>query len=76
MVAVDILPAYFHSVVAAVVGIACAGPLPGSRMVDTVPLRWVLLCCRGSCRIPFAENVGCWVAEIIPAVGIVSIAWG
>ena len=43
VVAVDIRPAYFHDVVAAVTGVACAGPLPGSRLVDTVPLCWVLL---------------------------------
>ena len=43
VVAVDIRPAYFHTVVADVVGVSCAGPLPGSRLVDTVPLCWVLL---------------------------------
>ena len=76
VVAVDIHPAYFHAVVAAVEGVACAGPLPGSRLVDTVPLRWVLLRCRGPCQVTFVENVSCWVAEILPAVGIVSIAGG
>ena len=47
VVAVDIRPAYLHAVVSAVAGVACAGPLTGSRLVDTIPLSWVLLCCRG-----------------------------
>ena len=74
--AVDTRPAYFHAVVAVVADIAFSEPLLGIRLVDTVPLRWVPLCCRVPCRIPFAENVGCCVAEMIPAVGIVSIAGG
>ena len=68
MVVVDIRPA----VVATVVGVACAGPLRGSRLVDTAPLRWGPLCC----RVPFSENVGCLVADKIPAVGIVAIDGG
>ena len=76
VVAVDIRPAYFHAVVAAVAGVACAGPLLVSRLVDTVPLRWGPLRCRVPFRVHFAENVGCLVAEILPAVGIVSIAGG
>ena len=63
MVAVDIRPAYFHAVVDVVAGVACAGPLSGSRLVDTVPLCWVLIRCRGPCHVPFFEKVGCWVAE-------------
>ena len=51
-------------------------PLPGSRLVDTVPLCWVLLCCRGPFHIPFVENVGCWVAEMLPAVGIAYVTGG
>ena len=72
VVVVDILCA----VVAAVAGFACANPLLGSRPVDTVPLHWGPLRCRVPCRVPFAENVGCLVAEMIPAVGIVSISGG
>ena len=74
VMAVDIRPTYFHAVVADFAGVACAGPLLGSRLFDTVPLRWGPLHCRVPCRVPFAENVGCWVAEMLPAVGIVSIA--
>ena len=70
MVVVDIRP----SVVAAVVGVACAGLLLGIRLVDTVPLCWGPLRFRVPCRVPFAENVGCWVAEMLPDVGIVFIA--
>ena len=76
VVAVYIRPAYFHAVSAAAVGVACAGPLPGNRLVDTVPLCWVLLCCRGPFHIPFVEKVGCWVAKIIPVAGTVPIAGG
>ena len=72
VVAVDIRPA----VVAAVADVACAGPLLGIHLVDTVPLRWVPLRCRALCRVPFAENIGCWVAEMLPTVGIVSIVGG
>ena len=74
MVSVDIHPAYFHDIAAAVVGVSCAGPLPGSRLVDTVPLCWVLLHCRGPYHVPFDVNAGCWVAEMLPVVGIVPIA--
>ena len=76
MVAVDIRPAYFHAVAAAVAGVACAGPLPVSRLVDTVPLCWFLLRCRRPFHVPFDVSVGCWVAEIIPVVGIVPIDGG
>ena len=55
VVVVDIRP----TVVAAVVGVACAGSLLGSRLVDTAPLQWGLLRFRVPCRVPFAENVGC-----------------
>ena len=72
VVVVDIRPA----VVAAVVGVACAGPLLGSRLVDTAPLRWGPLRFRVPCRVPFAKNVGCLVADKLPAVGIVAIAGG
>ena len=74
VVAVDVRPACFHAVVAAIDGVACAAPLPCSRLVDTVPLCWVLVRCCGPCHVPFVEDVGCWVAEMIPVVGIVSIA--
>ena len=76
VVSVDIRPAYFHAVVDVVAGVACAVPLSGSRLVDTVPLCWVLLRCRGPCHVPFFEKVGCWVAEMLPVVGIVSIVGG
>ena len=57
VVVVDIRPA----VVAAVAVVACASPLLGSRLIDTVPLRWGPLRCRVPCRVPFSENVGCLV---------------
>ena len=38
VVAVDIHPAYSHTVVAAIVGVAFIDTLSGSRLVDTVPL--------------------------------------
>ena len=69
---VDICPAYFYAVVAAALCVTCADPLLGSPLVDTVLLRWVLL----HCRVPFSENVGFWVAEMLPAVGVVSISGG
>ena len=69
---VDIRPA----VVAAVVGVACAAPLLGSRLFDIAPLHWGPLRCRVPCRVAFAENVGCLVADKLPAVGIVVIAVG
>ena len=65
-----------HAVVAAVMGVACTGPLLGSRLVDTAPLRWGLLHCRVPCGITFSENVGCLVADKLPAVGIVAISGG
>ena len=69
---VDIRP----DVVAAVVGVSCTGPLLGSRLFDNAPLHWGLIYCLVSCRFPFAENVGCLVADKILAVGIVAIAGG
>ena len=72
VVVVDIRPA----VVADVVGVLCAGPLIGSRLFDTAPLHWGPLHCRVPCRVAFAENVGCLVADKLPAVGIVVIAGG
>ena len=72
MVIDDIRPA----VVAAVVDVACAGPVLGSRLVDTAPFRWGPLRYRVPCRVTFAENVGCLVADMLPAVGIVEIAGG
>ena len=66
-VVVDIRPA----IVAAVLGVACACPLLGSRLFDTAPLHWAPLRCRVPCRVPLAENVGCLVADKLPAVGIV-----
>ena len=63
-------------VVAAVVGVACAAPLLVSRLFDNAPLHWGALCCLVPCRVPFSGNVGCFVADKLPAVGIVSIAGG
>ena len=63
---VDIRPA----VVAAVVGVACAGPLLGSRLFDNSRLHWGPLFCLIPCRVPFAENVGCLASDNLPAVGI------
>ena len=63
VVVVDIRPA----VVAAVVGVVCAGLLLVSRLFDNAPLHWGTL----RCRVPFAENVGCLVVDKLPAVGIV-----
>ena len=51
---VDIHPA----VVAAVVGVACAGPLLGIRLFDNAPFNWGPLRCRVPCRVTFAETVG------------------
>ena len=48
----------------------------GSRLFDTAPLHWGPLRCRVPCRVPLAENVGCLVADKLPAVGIVAIAGG
>ena len=68
----DIHPA----VVAAVAGVAYSGPLVGSRLVDTAPLHWGSLRFRVPCRVPFAENVGCLVADMLPTVGFVVISGG
>ena len=76
VVAIDIRSAYFHAVAAAAAGVACTGPLPGNRLVDTVSFCWVLIFCRGSCHVPFVENVGCWVAEMLPVAGTVPIDGG
>ena len=72
VVVVDIRPA----IVADVVGVACAGLLIDSRLFDNAPLHWGLLRFRVPCRVPFAENVVCLVADKLPAVGIVAIAGG
>ena len=69
---VDILPA----VVASIVGVAYDGPLLGSRLFDNSPFHWVPLCCLAPCRVPFAENVGCLVADNLSAVNIVGPAGG
>ena len=76
VVAVDIRPAYFHAVSDATMGVACAGLLPGNRLVDTVPLCWVLLLCHGPCHVPLVENGGCWVVERLPVSGTFAIAGG
>ena len=57
-------------------GVAFNVPLLGSHLFDTAPLHWGPLCCRVPCRVPFAENVGCLVADKLPAVGIFAIAGG
>ena len=76
VVAVDIRPAHFHAVAAAAGGVACAVSLPGNRLVENVPLCWVLLRCRGPCHVPFVENGGCWVYGRLPVAGTVTIAGG
>ena len=76
VVAIDIRPAYFHAVSAASVGVACSAPLPSNRLVDTVPLWWFLLHCRGTCHVPLVKNGGCWVAERLPVAGTVAISGG
>ena len=73
-VAVDIRPAYLPAAAAGYAGVACAVPWPGNRLVDNVPLCGVLLRCRGPCHVPFSENGGCWVAEMLPVAGTVTIA--
>ena len=45
------------------------GPRPGNRLINTVPLCWVLLRCRGPCHVPFVENGGCWVYGRLPVAG-------
>ena len=75
-VAVDIRPAYFPAAVYSDADVACAGPWPGNRLVDTVPLCWFLMRFRGSCHVPFVENGGCWVAGRLPVSGAVPIAVG
>ena len=75
-VAVEIRPAYFPDAVAAAAGVACSGPRADKRLVDTVPLYWFLLRCRGPCQVPFVENGGCWVAGRFPVSGDVPIIDG
>ena len=75
---VGILPAVVDTlpvVVAAVVGVAFAGPLSGSRLFGTEPLHWGP-CCLVLCRTPFAENDDCLAADNLPAVDIVAPAGG
>ena len=67
---VDTLPV----VVAAVVGVAFAGPLSGSRPFGTEPLHWGPYCLV-LCRVPFAENDFCFAADNLPDVDIVATAW-
>ena len=62
-------------VAAAVVGVAFAGPLSGSRSFGTEPLHWCP-CCLVLCRVPFAENDFCFAADTPPAVDIVATAGG
>ena len=45
-------------------------------MFDNAPLHWGLLCFLVPFRVPFAENVGCLVADKLPAVGFFPIAGG
>ena len=59
-------------VVAAVVGVAFSGSLFGSHLYDNSPWHWGPLCC----RIPFAENVGYFASDNLPAVDIVATAGG
>ena len=63
-------------VVASVVGVSFAGSLFGSRLYDNSPWHWGPLCCRVPCRVPFAENVGFFAADNLPAVDIVATAGG
>ena len=60
----------------AVVGVACAGSLFGSRLFDNSPLHWGPRCCLFPCRVPFAENIGCLATDNLPAVDIVATAGG
>ena len=76
VVAVDICPPYFHAVTDDVAGVAFSDPLSGSHLVDTIPLCWVMQRCRFPFLVPFVENVGFWVAEMLHVVGIVPIAGG
>ena len=57
-------------------GVACAVPLLGSRLFDNAPLHWGPLRCLVPYRVPFAENVGCLVADKLPSVGIFATAGG
>ena len=76
VVSVDIRPVYSHDVSASGAGVSFADSLSCGRLVDTVPFCWVLRRFRGPCHVPFVENVGCWIAEILPVVGIVPIVGG
>ena len=62
-------------VVAADVGVAFAGPLPGSLPFGTEPLHWGP-CFLVLCRAHFAENDDCFAADNLPAVGIFATAGG
>ena len=68
---VDTLPV----VVAAVVGVAFAGPLSGIRPFGIESLNRGP-CCLVLCRGPFAENDFCFSDDTLPAVGIVATAGG
>ena len=75
---VGILPAVVDSrpvVVAAVVGVAFAGPLSGSRPFGTEPLHCGP-CCLVLCRVPFSENDFCFAADTPTASDIVATAGG
>ena len=63
-------------VVDAVVGFAFSGSMFGSRLFDNSSLHWGLICCLFPCRVPFAENVGCLVADNLSTVNIVGPAGG
>ena len=62
-------------VVAAVLGVAFAGPMYGSRPFGNEPLHWGP-CCLILYRVPFAENDFCFAADTPPAVDIVATAGG
>ena len=62
-------------VVAAVVGVACAGTLFVSRLYDNLPLHWGP-CCLVPCRVPFAEHDDRFAADNLSAVDIVATAGG
>ena len=75
---VGILPAAVDTcpvVVAAVVGIAFAGPLYGSRPFGNEPFHWGPCCLFPLC-VPFAENDDYFAADNLPAVDIVATAGG
>ena len=75
-VAVDIRPSSFPAASVSAAGVLCVVPRPGNRLVDTVPLNYLLLRCRGPCHVLCVENGGCWVVGRLLVAGTVPIAGG